>query len=80
VLVVSDLHVGAWCVGCIEAEVRYIEVLDRGSPGFVDSFFIFTVHMAGVLYMGRPVSYLDDRFFGYLEQLLCEFDSELLAD
>ena len=74
VLVISDPDVTAWCVVCIEAEVRYIEDLDGDSTAFVESFFVFTVQVAGVLYLGRTVSFHDPRFVGYLRELVREFD------
>jgi len=74
VLVVSDPDATAWCVSCIEREVRYIEDGEGESTAFVDSYFVFTMMMGGVLRLRRPVAYYDDRFFRYLEALLREFD------
>ena len=79
VLVLSDPDATAWCVDCLQGEVRYIECLDQGeSTAFMDSFFVFTMHVAGVLYERRPVSYHDHRFGSYLEDLLRELAFTLI--
>ena len=74
VLVVSDPSATAWCVRCIDAEVRYLEEGPCDGEVFVDSYFIFTVQIAGVVRSRRLVSYPDDRFFRYLQALLLEYD------